>query len=232
MLDIIAINQNFKITESLFRKLISYISEDRNRKVVKFNKWEDAQRALLSDVLVRGYIERKKGIKNKDIIFNTNKFGKPYLINNNDFYFNISHSGRWVVGVFSDCEVGIDIEEIKPIDLSIAENFFSREEYSYLMNVKQNEQLLAFYELWTIKESYIKAIGMGLSIPLSDFTITINEQKIIHVKESRVTGVQFDLKLYDIDPMYKLSVCSSKKIYEETFSVMPLNEFIKNHLII
>lgn len=69
-------------------------------------------------------------------------------------------------------------EKIIPIDLRIGKRFFINKEYEYIMNKNLISRLEYFYEIWTLKESYIKAVGMGLSISLNSFNICINDNAI------------------------------------------------------
>ena len=97
-----------------------------------------------------------------------NESGKPYF--KNDLSFNISHSGKYVVcAVSNTCKVGIDLEEVKPINMDNFSNCFSADEWVYLKNA--DDPLLIFYKLWTRKEAVIKADGRGLEIPLSCFEV-------------------------------------------------------------
>jgi 4'-phosphopantetheinyl transferase len=98
-----------------------------------------------------------------------------YTIN---IHFNISHAGEWVLCAISNTEIGIDIELIQPIDLDIAKYYFSEVEYMDLQRKEGAEKVSYFFDLWTLKESYIKARGMGLSIPLKDFCIRITHEGI------------------------------------------------------
>jgi 4'-phosphopantetheinyl transferase len=129
---------------------------------------KDACHFLLGKLLfLKGL--RKLGYCNvglDDIRFTT--FRKPYL--NNGLSFNISHSGKFVVCALSKtCKVGIDLEEVKFIEINSFSSCFSAGEWSYLTN--SADPLSAFYKLWTKKEAVIKADGRGLHIPLSCFEV-------------------------------------------------------------
>lgn len=116
--------------------------------------------------------------------------------------------------------VGIDIEEIKYIEYEeIAKRFFTAREFDYIVNQELCFQLNSFYEIWTLKESYIKCLGQGLSIPLKSFSIELekyeNMKMLINTKYKEYT-----LKLFDINLGYKIAVCSlNKKISNNIIQV-------------
>jgi 4'-phosphopantetheinyl transferase len=100
--------------------------------------------------------------------------GKPF-ISDSEIKFNISHSDNFAVyAVTSQIEIGIDTEKIKelPDALSIAKNYFSEMEVKQFSEVNENNYKQAFYNCWTRKEAFIKAIGEGLSFPLADFSVS------------------------------------------------------------
>ncbi|MGE2643814.1 4'-phosphopantetheinyl transferase family protein, partial [Escherichia coli] len=120
---------------------------------------------LIADLLVRSLIIRKYSISNEEIEFKNNLYGKPYLHNFSNFEFNVSHSGDWVVCAVDKFSIGIDVELIKPIEFEIAKSFFAEAEYNDLLSIEPLRKLDYFYDLWTIKESYVKVLGEGLTIP-------------------------------------------------------------------
>ncbi len=85
------------------------------------------------------------------------------------FHFNISHAGDYVVGVVSDGEVGCDIERNVNAPLEIAEHYFYSAEREYIEAASDPGK--AFFTLWTLKESYMKMTGRGMSLPLDSFEI-------------------------------------------------------------
>ncbi|SHJ37650.1 4'-phosphopantetheinyl transferase family protein [Pseudozobellia thermophila] len=107
------------------------------------------------------------------------EFGKPYFWEHPGLRFNISHSDAFIVLAFGmDAELGVDVERIKTgFDvLRIAQNFFSSSEMDSLDKMPKENRYLAFYRLWTRKESFIKAKGSGLSFPLASFSVSIGEE--------------------------------------------------------
>ena len=125
------INQN--IPQPLFNNLLSFLSEEKQEKINKFIKKEDADKSLIGDILIREALFCDSQIRN--IKFNYNAYGKPYLINDPHIFFNISHSGDWVVCAINDCEIGIDIEKVDRFDLDIAKHFFQKKSILILLKL-------------------------------------------------------------------------------------------------
>lgn len=108
--------------------------------------------------------------------FKKNKYNKPYIDNYLspiELRFNISHTDHMIViAVTRHSEVGVDVEYLyrKNRTVDIAKAYFSATEFTQLQLLDENERHRRFYDLWTLKEAYIKACGMGLSIPLDQFS--------------------------------------------------------------
>lgn len=137
---------------------------------------EDASRTLIGEVLARHIISETFHLPNEQIRFTEGRYGKPAAEGLNDFHFNISHSGKWIVCGAGAQPIGVDVEKIKPINFDIAKRFFSPSEHDDLMEKDESERLSYFYHLWTMKESFIKQAGKGLSLPLDSFSVKLNEQ--------------------------------------------------------
>ena len=97
--------------------------------------------------------------------------GKPYLPDLPDVHFSLSHSGTRVLCALSDAELGCDVEGPRRFDPALARRFFHPDETAWLFSLPPREQDAAFLRLWTLKESYLKAVGLGLSLPLDAFRI-------------------------------------------------------------
>jgi 4'-phosphopantetheinyl transferase len=160
------------IPEVYWDVFLASVSEERRAQASRFIHQADAYRSVLGEVLTRVTLSELTGIGADKLSFSRNIYGKPCLAQYPDRPFNVSHSGDWVALISGGTdELGVDVEKISPIDLQIAERFFSPQENTYLATQPVDQQLNTFYRLWTLKESYIKAIGMGLSMPLSAFAI-------------------------------------------------------------
>lgn len=211
---ILKIDRN--IEKDDFDRLLSYVSEEKKERISRFHRFEDAQRTLLGDVLARYAICKRLGIRNRDLGFGTNEYGKPILLEPHGIHFNISHSENWGVCAVDDTAVGIDVEMIKPIDFKIAERFFSRDEYISLINQPEEIKLMYFYMIWTLKESYIKTEGKGLSIPLNSFIIRIEDNDISVTVDNEIREFHFYQSFLDNDAVYAVCTLNSntnKSIY-------------------
>ena len=184
--------------------LLHFISKENREKCYRFRFREDALRTLYGESIVRYVLSRQLSIKNCDIELLKNEAGKPY-IKDCPIHFNVSHAGDFVVCAFSEQEVGIDIEQVKEVGLNIAKRFFCQREYEDLLAQKKADRLDYFFTLWTLKESYIKWLGTGLSTPLDSFYFTITEGRISCIDENRKITPFF--KQYFLEG-YKLSICS------------------------
>jgi 4'-phosphopantetheinyl transferase len=214
MVEIYSFKINNENEELFYSDLKPLISIKRQDIIKRFRKVDDAKRSILSEILIRMIIMKRFKLKNEEINFNSNCYGKPFFNGVEDFHYNISHSGDWIICAINNMEIGIDIEKIQPVDFEIAEQFFSKEEYYDLMRKKDMDRIEYFYELWTLKESYIKAIGKGLSIPLNSFSLSV-ENKIITLDNKNKENKDFYFKQYNIDSNYKMAVCC----YKEEFCI-------------
>ena len=185
----------------------------RRNRIYRYKFLEDKCRSVGAGLLLL-YIFSINKIE--DINLLQNRYGKIY-INNNCLKFNISHSGEFVICSAGDSINGIDIEKIDAGNLSIAEKFFNSIEYEILLKCKGD----IFTNIWTLKESYIKALGKGLSIPLESFSvlakdITNIKQFINNVKQlntDKYINKQLNMWFQEFSiPGYKIAVCSSNSI--------------------
>ncbi|MEK5109510.1 4'-phosphopantetheinyl transferase superfamily protein [Cytobacillus sp. FSL K6-0129] len=206
--------------------LISILKSNLNKRNVKYKLTKDLVRTLIGELVVRVEFLKRYNNRNEEIIFITNKYGKPYIEQQIDFKFNVSHSNEWVVVSIDNEENGIDIEEISPISFHVAKHFFSQQEYIDLMSINEEIRIQYFYDLWTLKESYIKAVGEGLHIDLDSFTIRkIGTFISISKRESR--GEPYFFKQYNIDEKYKLSVCSKQSTFPDNVIFYDFNYLLE-----
>ena len=185
MLRIDYIDSSVFMDDRLFGKYYDTIPFSMKKKIDAMHGERARRNALASSMLI-SYAAERKGISNDLSELTTNDFGKPYFVSGNRrSVFSISHSEDMVICFYSDDDnaiikdLGCDIEKIRDRDITIAERFFSEKEYNDIMlapDKKEKNDL--FLRYWTLKESYIKALGKGLFIPLDSFCVNIGENGI------------------------------------------------------
>jgi 4'-phosphopantetheinyl transferase len=97
--------------------------------------------------------------------------GKPYLPEIKGWHFNISHSGQWVVCAVGNHPLGVDIERMGPSITDLAQSCFAPPECAYLRSLPEADREIAFLDLWVLRESYMKATGLGFRLPPDRFRV-------------------------------------------------------------
>lgn len=171
---IFVIKNKYGLSKNVFNFLLQLVSEDKQERILRQLKRKNAENILLGDILVKYAIKKIFGIKIRDMIFSTDNNGKPYLCNFKDIYFNLSHSGDYVVCVVSNKPVGIDIQKIINVEDLLMRRVCSEEEYKTIIVSKDinNE----FTKLWTQKEAVLKKNGIGINGDLKNCLKNINIQ--------------------------------------------------------
>ena len=170
---------------SVADECLSNVEKERSRKFKypihqeRFEKRISWVKKVLADQL---------GLPAYKIHFNYNEFGKPYLSNSKMADFNYSHSGSYVMLAISpEHPIGCDIEQIdRTVDVAnICEQFFSPAEVRAFKAYPPQEQHQIFFNLWSRKEAFIKAHGVGLSYGLNNFSVNEGSDLYPHIYESK-----------------------------------------------
>ena len=194
----------------VFLQKYNTLPSHRKNKTDRFKKDEDKRRSVGAWLLLE-YALAENGVSEADIVYNDH--GKPYLKNRNDVFFNLSHSGVFVMCAVSDGEVGCDVQEMKDIDLRVAERFFHPEEVQMLGALYDNEKRDFFYRIWTLKECVIKAVGKGMSMPMRELYFDFS--KGVNVICERFADKLFYFREYTLADNYKCAVCGSSDGFSE-----------------
>jgi 4'-phosphopantetheinyl transferase len=157
------------------------LNEDERRRADRFAFAHDRTRFAVSRGLLRVILGHYLDRSPESLNFTVNPHGKPGLDAKSNveppIRFNLAHSGPWVIyAVTLGREIGVDIERIRPEfgGFAIAERFFAPVEVATLRGLPEEVRSLAFFHGWTRKESYIKAKGKGLALPLDEFEVAID----------------------------------------------------------
>ena len=159
-------------TDSEYNKWYSLMSADKKQHADRFRYTDDKKRTVVGEMLVRKAVAEWCNVPIESIIIDKSIHGKPF-VKDLSVEFNISHSGDIVVCAVDKTPVGIDIEQVRNVDLKIAKRMFTDEELIYVFGCKpceadfnrpaENEELIRFFEVWTAMEAYAKYTGKGIS---------------------------------------------------------------------
>ena len=163
-----------------YDKLINDIERTKQQRY-KFEK--DQHSALITRALVRTVLSKYAPLAPSQWQFTLGEKDKPEILPPKDVQipplrFNISHTHDFIVcGVTLEKDLGVDVEycDRKTDLLGICDRYFSPTEVNELNNLAKENQRSRFFDYWTLKESYIKACGLGLSIPLDHFSFHIKD---------------------------------------------------------
>ena len=163
----------------------------------RFRFARDRHDCLVTRALVRTTLSRYARVAPADWRFVLNRYGRPDVspgLCDRDLRFNLSHTrGLIACAVTIGHEIGVDVESLtRPGEtVEVADRYFSATEVGSLRALPEERRRERFFEYWTLKESYIKARGMGLALPLDQFSLLLDDAPPI--------GIAFDARLAD-DP--------------------------------
>ncbi|MEI7883860.1 MAG: 4'-phosphopantetheinyl transferase superfamily protein [Clostridia bacterium] len=174
------------------------LTQEKRERCLKFQQKIDRCRAIVGHLLLSYGLAA-----NACLELELGEFGKPYLRAFPMQKFNLAHAGAWVFLGLSCEDIGVDIIKVEKTNLALAARFFASEEYQQLVDLPEKEQDRGFAALWALKESYIKALGIGLSCKLNSFVVSLGEPPRILVGADK----NFKLALLEIAPTYLGAVC-------------------------
>lgn len=210
-----------------FLTLFSYLSYEEKIRMNRLLHESLKRKYVISHGFLRLLLGKYLALFPSNVQYNYNEFKKPFCSQDPNLYFNMSHANNYIAYVFSHSyKAGIDIEFIKNIPKieSLFSSIASPQEV--LIFEKQNEidKIYFFYKTWTIKEAFLKALGIGLTYPLSDIETTIIPKerfKILKFDENKeiLTGWTFMPIKYISDYLGTVAVeKKNEKINFHTFS--------------
>jgi 4'-phosphopantetheinyl transferase len=188
---------------------------------------------LVTRALTRTVLSRYLTVAPAELRFVRNEYGRPELSPGFDtspepLRFNLSHTdGLEVLAVTRGVDLGADVEVVRPDPslILVADRFFSPSEVAALRALPEAEQIERFFTYWTLKESYIKARGMGLAIPLDQFSFHLEERpRIAFAPELKddPSSWQFWATRVTGRHRFALAVRSRKRVTVTACKVVPL----------
>jgi 4'-phosphopantetheinyl transferase len=202
---------------SAYRELLS--AEERDQEKRFFFK-RDQDRYLVTRALVRTVLSHYVNIHPREWIFVADAYGRPSIVNvrarQDCLSFNVSHtSGLIVLGVAKGRALGVDVENFaaRTVPIEIANRFFAPQEAAALAATPSNQQNYRFFEYWTFKEAYIKARGLGLSLPLDKFTFHFPSESAVEIEvhaDMQDTAARWQFWQLSPVPECLLAVCAER----------------------
>jgi 4'-phosphopantetheinyl transferase len=193
----------------------SVLSADENQRAARFVFPRDRNRFILAHGHMRGILARYLHCEPDQVTFSANEYGKPALTDGS-LEFNLSHSGVFALLAISKYrKVGVDVEWMgRGVELeALARRFFSDRENAEFASVPRESRVIAFYRCWTLKEAYIKAHGLGLSLPLDSFDVSLTPNDNSALKGTRPNPEEAShwiLRSLDVDPDYAAALAVEK----------------------
>lgn len=160
-------------------KLWNRLAPDEQKKANRFYFKSDRVHFIVARGALRDILSHYLDVSPQSIEFSYGPFGKPDLMGRaagSHLRFNVSHSnGIAVYAIARNREIGVDLELIReePALLDIAERFFSPLEILALREIPRERQSVAFFNCWTRKEAYVKALGDGIPYGMDRFTVSL-----------------------------------------------------------
>jgi 4'-phosphopantetheinyl transferase len=193
--------------------LLAALPGVEQERIGRYRRVADRIRALTAAILPRVAITRR-GQRAADqqraldqIQLPRSKTGKPFYAEDPAFCFNVSHSGHLVALALSAAPIGVDCEHIQTLRdwHGIAKRFYTAAEQRWLEAAEPDEKVNRFYELWSRKESLLKATGDGLSGAISEVSVNPVGQEPTHIT---FQGRDWFIRAYQTQPGYSVALCS------------------------
>lgn len=189
--------------------LREHLDEAERAKAGRFHFEKDRRHYTVARGVLRDLLSRYLHAPPARLIFSYNQYGKPALAGQfaaGGLRFNVSHSGG--VGLFAFTrgrEAGVDVESLREDFASreVAQHFFSSREVTALCAIPPEQYTRAFFNCWTRKEAYIKALGEGLSHPLDSFAVSLapgEPARLLSTDRDRREALRWSL--FDINSLH------------------------------
>ena len=148
--------------------LASLVDGKRVERSMKYRFEADIKRSLMAHVLLNLAVKEECPDISLPVMTSEDENGRPLLDHIpglDKFRFSLSHSGDYAVCAVNGAPVGVDIEVIGKDGDKIARRFFAEDELKYIYNAE------SFCHIWTLKESFMKAVGLGMKLPMDAFSV-------------------------------------------------------------
>jgi len=167
-----------EVSNPFLLRLREILADDERRRADRFHFEKDRRHFTAARGVMRILLAEYLALRPEEVRFAYSNYGKPRLAHESNLRFNLTHShGLALLAVTRGREIGVDVERLREMERDgelLAERFFSPREAAALRSLPARLRREAFFRCWTSKEAYIKAHGMGLSLPLDQFDVSLH----------------------------------------------------------
>lgn len=205
----------------LFQERLKRLSPYRQQKIALLRHEKDKNRSLGAGLLL-DHALGIYGLQEKSAEYEIGEWGKPVMKYHPAIQFSLSHSGDYAICTIGDRPVGNDIERVREGRRKVADRFFAEEELAWLYETEEEEEKdRRMFRLWTMKESFLKATGRGMSMSLKEFAIHVDEASgRVRVRHS-FDGKYYLVREYREIAGYCTAVCCQGS-GDMAYSMMPV----------
>ena len=228
----------WKISLNLPGDALSYLkttlSKEEEKRANRFHFSKDHDSFIITRGSLRILLAKYLNASAEKISFVYNEYGKPFL-KDFRFRFNVSHShGLGLIAFDSRYHLGVDIEWKRPgfASAKIGKRFFSAGEIAELQSLKHEQIHDGFFNCWTRKEAYIKALGKGLQIPLSKFQVSLAPGRAAQLLHTEHDPRQKDLwKLFAINAPVDYAAALLVNISRNDIALYEMDQGFYDHFL-
>ena len=179
---------------------LEILDRQEQERMQRFHFAADSERYAAAHGNLRRILGSYLNLAPERLCFRTNQFGKPELAGETSLKFSLSHSKSIaVLAVDLAQPVGVDVEDVRPIEEEVADRHFSATELTDLRGLEGEAWLAGFYRCWTRKEAILKAEGVGLSRALDSFDVSLLADKKAELISTR-QRFSYPWRLHDVSP--------------------------------
>lgn len=216
--------------KDLFQEKLESLSPYRQQKILQLKQEADRRRSLgaglVLDHALRIY---GNGLRERDMEYVLGEWGKPSLREYPEIHFSLSHSGAYAMCSIGGSPVGNDVERVRTGRLKVAERFFTAQELAFLYSgqdesvkksrpnnsgygsrnacEEEEEIVQRMFRIWTMKESFLKVTGRGMTLSLKDFSVIVEKEGDKVLVEHCFDAAAYHMKEYADIPGYRAAVC-------------------------
>jgi len=209
-----------QISDLLFNYLKTLLTKKEKDKLAHYKNSKAQHTALITRAICRLVLSQYTNTTPSDLSFIKNQHGKPELTNNsNKIRFNLSHNNDLIIiAICAKDDIGCDIENpLRKVNIEpLTRRYFSEQEHLEICTLTPKIQQQRFFEMWTLKEAFVKATGIGISLGLDTFYFdkdVVSKEINVQFNESYPLNKSHIWQLYQQElEQQLLAVCRSSKL--------------------